>query len=90
MPGINYLRVPVGLSLLLLLVWWPLILGDAPGTFFAATGLTTDVYLPRWLGVTGVLFLASAAAYALKIRRTTRAVRAETPVEDPPNGNLER
>lgn len=74
-PWINYLRVPVGLSLLLLLVWWPLILSDAPGTFFAATGLTTDVYLPRWLGITGVFVLVSAVLYALQVRRATARAR---------------
>ncbi len=78
-PWINYLRVPVGLSPLLLLVWWPLILSDAPGTFFAATDLTTEVYLPRWLGTTGVFVLFSAVLYALAVRRAgqrtiTRAV----------------
>ncbi|MBN9097661.1 MULTISPECIES: hypothetical protein [unclassified Pseudonocardia] len=74
-PWINYLRVPVGLSLLLLLVWWPLISNDAPGTFFAATGLTTDVYLPRWLGITGVFVLVSAVLYAVAVRRAAAAAR---------------
>jgi hypothetical protein len=70
---INHLRVPLGLSLLLLLVWWPLILRDAPGTFFAATGLTPDVYLGRWLGVTGVFVLVSAVLYAVRVRRVAHA-----------------
>jgi len=74
-PWINYLRVPIGLSFLLLLVWWPLILSDAPGTFFAATGLTTDVYLPRWLGITGLFVLVSAVLYALAVRRATTRTR---------------
>jgi hypothetical protein len=66
---INHVRVPVGLSLLILLVWWPLVLSDAPGTFTAATGLTTSVYLGRWLGITGAFLLVSALAYAARVRR---------------------
>ncbi len=81
-PWINYLRVPVGLSLLLLLVWWPLILSDAPGTFFAATGLATDVYLPRWLAITGVFVLVSAVLYALKVRKVSAPARATSRAHD--------
>jgi hypothetical protein len=66
---INHVRVPVGLSLLILLVWWPLVLSHAPGTFTAATGLTTSVYLGRWLAVSGVFLLVSAVIYALRVRR---------------------
>ncbi len=69
-PWINHLRAPVGLSLLLLLVWWPLILQDAPGTYFAATGYLPDVFLGRWLGVTGVFVAISAVAYAIRLRRS--------------------
>jgi hypothetical protein len=68
-PVINYVRVPAGFSLLLLLVWFPLILGLSAGTYHRASGLSTGPYLWRWLGVTGVLFAASAVAYALRLRR---------------------
>ncbi len=67
-PWINYLRVPVLLSGLLLLVYFPLILGLAPG-FTLITGLPLSVYFERWLLVTGVLFAASALAFALRLRR---------------------
>lgn len=77
-PWINYLRVPLGISALLMLLWFPLILGGRADAFFGATGQTTDVYLGRWLGITGVLFLGSAAAYALKIRRVTARRSATT------------
>lgn len=69
-PAVNYVRVPVAFSLLLLLVWFPLILGLSAGTYHRASGLSTGPYLWRWLGVTGVLFAASAAAYALRLRRS--------------------
>ncbi|MBD0694043.1 hypothetical protein [Streptomyces sp. CBMA123] len=70
-PGvawINHLRVPAFLSGLLLLVWFPLILGLSvpyPG----ATGLSEEVYLGRWLAITAVLFGGSAVALAVRLRR---------------------
>ncbi|MGH3567013.1 MAG: hypothetical protein ACRDRH_13465 [Pseudonocardia sp.] len=83
-PWINYLRVPVGLSALLLLLWFPLILGGREDAFFGATGLSTDVYLGRWLAITGALFLGSAVGYAGAIRRAGRRVAPE-PGDGPAN-----
>jgi hypothetical protein len=68
-PVINYVRVPAAFSLLLLLVWFPLILGLSARTYHRASGLVTSPYLARWLVVTGVLFAASAVSYALALRR---------------------
>lgn len=70
-PAINYVRVPAAFSLLLLLVWFPLILGLSARTYHRASGLVTSPYLGRWLAVTGVLFALSAASYALALRRQT-------------------
>ncbi|WP_222848957.1 peroxiredoxin-like family protein [Trebonia kvetii] len=64
---INYLRVPVVLSGLLLLIWFPLIF-RLPTGFQAATTLSLNPYLWHWLGVTGALFLLSATALALRLR----------------------
>jgi peroxiredoxin len=64
---INYLRVPVVLSGLLLLIWFPLIF-RLPTGFPAATTLSLDPYLWHWLAVTGALFLLSATALALRLR----------------------
>jgi hypothetical protein len=75
-PVINYVRVPAAFALLLLLVWFPLILGLSAGTYHRASGLTAEPYLGRWLAVTGVLFLASAAAYAVALRRASARARA--------------
>jgi hypothetical protein len=71
-PWINFLRVPTVLSGLLLIVWFPLILRLATG-FEAATGLSQDVYLGRWLAITAVLYGAAALAFALAVRRRRRA-----------------
>lgn len=70
---INHLRVPVALSGLLLLVWFPLILGGRDQAFAEATGLHTDVYLGRGLGLSGALFLGSAVGYAVRLGRAWRA-----------------
>ncbi len=62
-PWINYLRVPAGLSGLLLLIWFPLIL--RLGTqYHASTTLSPDPFLWHWLAVTGALFLTSAVMLA--------------------------
>jgi hypothetical protein len=87
-PWINHLRVPVLLSALLLLVYFPLILGYPPG-YTAITGMPLSVYFERWLLVTGVLFTASALAFALRLRRHRRRDpdiahrRGERPPPDP-------
>ena len=71
-PAVNYVRVPLGLSALLLLVFFPLILGRSTGTLEAVSGAPAADYLARWLAITGVLCAGSAAVYVAK----TRAKRA--------------
>jgi hypothetical protein len=66
-PWINYLRVPVVLSGLLLLIWFPLIF-RIPSHFPRTTDLSLNPYQGHWLAVTGALFLLSAVAYALRLR----------------------
>ena len=73
-PWINYLRVPAGLSGLLLLIWFPLIL-RLPTGFPRTTTLPLSPYLWHWLGVTGALFLLSAIALAVRQGRTRRSAR---------------
>jgi hypothetical protein len=67
--ALNHLRVPALLSALLLLVWLALILGLSESRYRADTGLSTDVYLPRWLALSGAMFLISAVAFAVRVRR---------------------
>jgi hypothetical protein len=74
-PVINYVRIPVAFSLLLLLVFFPLILGLSGPEYHRASGLTTQPYLWRWLAVTGVLFAGSAVLYALRCRRASSQAR---------------
>jgi hypothetical protein len=66
-PWINYLRVPVVFSGILLLIWFPLIF-QLPTQFTADhTDLPLSPYMGRWLAVTGALFLLSAVAYAVRL-----------------------
>ncbi|MFI6707793.1 hypothetical protein ACIBF7_15225 [Nonomuraea sp. NPDC050478] len=63
---VNYLRVPAAFSLLLLVVWSPLILRGAEPNYRAAVGLSTLPYLHRWILVTLVLFAVSALLHVLR------------------------
>ncbi|MFF7887558.1 hypothetical protein ACH40F_40090 [Streptomyces sp. NPDC020794] len=84
-PWINHLRVPAFLAGLLLLVWFPLVFRLAvpyPGD----TGLSDSVYLGRWLAITGVLFAASAVAFAIRLRRARRAGHGDDPRPAPGHG----
>lgn len=72
-PAVNHIRVPVILSGLLLMAWFPLILRLSPGFYHIITGLQESVFLPRWLAVTGFFFAVSAVAYAIRLRRHARA-----------------
>lgn len=69
LAALNHLRVPVLLSGLMLLVWFPLILERDPVSFERANGLSPDVYLERWLALTAVLLMGSALLFALRARR---------------------
>jgi hypothetical protein len=88
-PWINYLRVPAGLSALLLLVWFPLIL-RLTTRYQQSTALSPDPFLWHWLAVTGALFLLSAGAFALRLRAAHRAAAlpakrsAQKQAEPPP------
>ncbi|WP_368661683.1 hypothetical protein [Streptomyces sp. NA02950] len=64
---INHIRVPAFVSGLLLLVWFPLILGEQTRRYERSTGLSADVFLWRWLLITAALFTASALWLALRL-----------------------
>ena len=64
--AVNYVRVPAGLSLLLLLVFFPVISGKGGAAFRNASGLRYEGYLGRWLLATGLLFAASGVVYLVR------------------------
>jgi hypothetical protein len=89
-PCINYVRVPAALSGLLLLVWFPLIL-RLQSPYHASTTLSADPYVWHWLAVTGALFLLSAVAFALRLRRQSRtAAPPERPATAPDDTGPDR
>jgi len=91
---LNYVRVPALLSLLLLVLWAPLVLQRSEAVYRAKTGLTQDPYLERWLAVTAVLFAASAVAFLAAVwrgrRRRPAAAPAAGPVAPPPGRAIDR
>jgi len=70
-PAVNHLRFPAGISLLLLLVFFPVISGRGEPAYAAVSGLTYDGYAERWLLVSLGLFLLSGALYLVRGRRAT-------------------
>lgn len=79
-PSVNYVRVPLFVSGLLLLVWWPLVLGRVDH-YTAYTGLPADGFLGRWLLITAALLVASAVTLLVRMWHETaprrRAARRE-------------
>ncbi len=74
-PGlVNFVRVPLLLSGLLLLMWFPLITGHAE-RYEPASGMSPDRFLGNWLLITAALFAVSASWLVV---RTVRARRRAT------------
>lgn len=76
---VMYVRVPAALSGLLLLVWFPLISGMVEQRYRSGTGLPPEVFLPRWLLITAILFGGSALLLTLRRLRSARLRRAAKP-----------
>ena len=68
-PAVNYLRVPVGVSALLLLVFFPLILSRSTGKLEQVSDAPAPDYLARWLLISGALCAGSAVLYLVRSRR---------------------
>ena len=80
-PGLVYLRVPVLLSGLLFLVFFPEILRLGDRTFLVASGFHQRVFLTRYLLTSGALFALSGLAYALSLARARRTRLADDRVD---------
>jgi hypothetical protein len=78
-PVINHLRAPTLISGLLLLVYFPLILGTSDHNYFSATGHHPEGYARNWLLITAVLFLGSALIYAARLRARSAPARRHSP-----------
>jgi hypothetical protein len=69
---LNHVRFPALLSLLLLLIFAPLVLQRSEQRYSAKTDLSQDPYLERWAAVTVTLFALSALSYGLAVLRARR------------------
>ena len=66
--ALNHVRVPAGLSALLLLVFFPLILERSTGKLEQVSGAPAEDYLARWLLITAALCAGSAVLYLARSR----------------------
>lgn len=64
----NYVRVPAGISALLLLAYFPVICGKGERTYTRVSGETWEGYLGRWLLVSAALFVVAGALYLARSR----------------------
>ncbi|CCQ13736.1 putative uncharacterized protein [Rhodococcus sp. AW25M09] len=64
---VNFVRVPALGAALTFLMFFPGILSQGAESYRAATGLTQDPFLGRWLILTTALFTVSAAAYFIRL-----------------------
>ncbi|MGI8712025.1 MAG: hypothetical protein ACR2NR_02350, partial [Solirubrobacteraceae bacterium] len=64
LAAVNHLRVPAAISGILLIVYFPVILGLSSANYFNDTGHHLEGYTRNWLLITAALFLVSALVYA--------------------------
>jgi hypothetical protein len=69
---INHVRAPAVISGVLLLTYFPAILGLSDHNYFLASGHHPDGYARNWLAITAVLFGASGLLYAIRVIRARR------------------
>jgi len=74
-PAVNYVRIPAGLSLLMLVVFWGTIAGRGEGAYHAVSGLSYEGYALRWLIVSAALFTASGVLYLARRGSARRGSR---------------
>ena len=77
--SVNYVRVPAGLSLLMLLVFWSTIRGKGDGAFHYVSGLNYEGYFGRWLLVSAALFAVSGAVFLARRAGSLRRSARPTP-----------
>ena len=69
---VNHIRTPALISGVLLLVYFPTIVGLTDADYLAATGHRPAGYARNWLEITAVLFMASALLYVIRVIRAKR------------------
>jgi hypothetical protein len=64
----NYVRLPVGISALLLLVFFPVMCGKGEATYTRVSGQAWEGYTARWLLVSAMLFVVAGGLYLVRSR----------------------
>jgi hypothetical protein len=78
-PVVNYLRMPTLATALTFFLFLPGIIEQGAFTYHAATGLTQEPFLGRWLLLVAAFYLVSAVCYAVRTVMTrTRRVPPAT------------
>ncbi|TNC24212.1 hypothetical protein [Amycolatopsis alkalitolerans] len=71
-PVVNHVRVPLLGAGLTFLLFLPGIIRQGEATHLAATSLTQQPYLGRWLLLVLAMFVVSGLVYAIRLLGTTR------------------
>lgn len=71
--ALNHVRVPAVLSGMLLIVWFPLVLGISERALRDAAGQAPEPYLERWLLLSASLFAISGLVYVARRARARAA-----------------
>jgi hypothetical protein len=64
----NYVRVPLGISALLALIYFPVMLGKGEAAYTRVSGREWDGYVLRWLLACAALFAVSGVVYLFRSR----------------------
>lgn len=64
----NFVRVPLGISALLALVYFPIMLGKGEAVYTRVSGRAWDGYALRWVVVSAALFALSGIVYLVRTR----------------------
>ncbi|MGI8624915.1 MAG: hypothetical protein ACR2NB_15865 [Solirubrobacteraceae bacterium] len=67
--AVNYVRVPLGLSLMLALAFAATLSNKGENVYHRVSGLSWDGYVLRWLVVSAALFVVSGVVYLLRSKR---------------------
>jgi hypothetical protein len=83
--AINHLRFPLFVSVLTLVMWYPLILKRSDAIYFRASGQHQDRYLGNWLLVVAGLFAGSLIIFLVRLGLAAgRSRSGASPVQKTP------
>jgi hypothetical protein len=80
-PVLNYIRVPVLATGLTFLLFFPGIVSQGEEAYLAATGLTQEPYLVRWILLVAAMFFVSALVYAIRTAIALKRARSSVSID---------